>query len=296
MGKASVHRLDELRRFAAALTSAAGMVPERAATFAGHLLWFDTAGFPDFGLKRLPDWLDRMGRGEVDPIAEPLIRQEHPATAILDGQRGVAPLALARAADVAAAKARELGVGLARIGHLGGLDSAAPIAADLAIGPFAAMLVGPRPSWALALPTGLGLPVVFDTDLDAARSTTATASASTSRRAAKAAAQPSWMDLLGPWAGVIAPDDGWLVLVVAITALEPLTTFHERAHSALEHDPSQSGPVLSPGPWDERRRQAREDGIQVDPELRSALNARADRLGIAPLPGTVETRPPKKPR
>src|SRR4051794_28449442 len=94
-------RLDALRRAASSLAASCGVKPERAAALATQLLWFDAAGAPQFGLARLPDLLDRIGRGEVDPKAEGKVGPERAATAVVDGQNGIPALILSRAAGVA---------------------------------------------------------------------------------------------------------------------------------------------------------------------------------------------------
>ncbi len=58
---------DDLRRFAAALGTACGLVPLRALALASHLLWFDAAGAASLGIASLPDWLEAIERGQLDP-------------------------------------------------------------------------------------------------------------------------------------------------------------------------------------------------------------------------------------
>ncbi|MBX6314493.1 MAG: Ldh family oxidoreductase, partial [Isosphaeraceae bacterium] len=138
-------RLDDLRHLAAALGAGVGLAPSRAAALATHLLWFDAAGAASFGIATLPDWLERIAARQVDPRAEGTIGLERAGTANLDGQNGVGPLILARAASLAAEKARDVGVGLVRVTGLGPTGPAAPAAAEIAIGPEAAALIGPGP-------------------------------------------------------------------------------------------------------------------------------------------------------
>ena len=102
MDVAPTYRLDELRRFATALGAGAGLAPGRAAALATQLLWFDAADAPEFGIAALPEILARIARGEVDPKTEGVVRSEHAAVLTLDGKQGVAPLNLARAANLAA--------------------------------------------------------------------------------------------------------------------------------------------------------------------------------------------------
>lgn len=259
-------RPDDLRRYASALAAAAGMAPARAAALASHLLWFDTAGLPAHGIRTLPGWLDRLARGDVQPRAEGRVGPERAGTAVLDGQRGVPPLILARAAGIAVEKARELGVGVVRVHGLGPTGPAAPIAAEVALGPHVAAVLGPRPSWALALPAPDGLPIVLDSEL----------------MPPGAAPRPApGLDHLAPWAAALAGDGGWLVLALAIPALEGLGTFHERV-AAVATTAAPGAGVLLPGPWDAHRRAARERGLPIPPEVRAELRRHAQRLDVAP--------------
>lgn len=271
MGQTHRYRLDDLRRHAAALGAAAGLAPDRAAALAGHLLWYDTAGFPRLGIARLPDVLDLIGRGEIDPHSEARVSLEHPATAIIDGRNGVPSLALARAAAIAAEKAREVGVGITRVTHVRPLESAAEIAAEVALGPTVAVIVGPRPSWTLAMPTAEGLPLVLDTDL------------TTTGRADKRGKRPAWVETLAPWSSVLAPDGGYLVLALAVNALEPLTTFHERVASARGEAADLAPGVLQPAVWEAHRREVREQGLPIGADDLTRLKKLAQRLGVDPV-------------
>jgi LDH2 family malate/lactate/ureidoglycolate dehydrogenase len=262
--KAPRYRLDELRRFAAALGAGAGLAPERAMELATLLLWFDAAGAARHGLATLPDWLAKLERGEVDPRAEGRIGAEHAATAVLDGQGGLAPLILSRAAGVAGEKAREVGVGLVRVTGLGPSGPAAAVAAGLAIGPQIGLVLGPGPRRALAVPTAAGLPLVFDSAL---------------AEGADALGPPA-SDPFAPW-GPLAPEGQVVVVAVVVTAMEPLATFHERLGVALTDLDEAPGRLL-PGPWDDRRREARERGVTLEAAALADLLRRADRLGIEP--------------
>ena len=159
-------RLDDLRRHAAELASGVGVAPAQGAALASHLLWFDAVGASEFGIATLPRWLERISVREFDVVAEGKVMTERNGTAVLDGQNGLPPLVLEHAAGIAAEKAREAGVGVVRVTPLGPMGPTASVAAELAIGPFLAAIMGPGPSWSLALPSNEGLPVVFDSVLD----------------------------------------------------------------------------------------------------------------------------------
>jgi LDH2 family malate/lactate/ureidoglycolate dehydrogenase len=229
------------------------------------LLWFDTAGAASFGIASLPGLLERIASGAIDPAAGGVVVAERSATAVFDGRKGVPLLALDRAAGIATEKARETGVGLVRVENLDAPGPAAGVAAEMAVGPFVGLVVGPGPSWALALPAEGGLPAVFDPSLSGAP------------------AAPPWQDLAGPWSRVLAPGPGCLVAALAVTAMEALTTFHERLADALR-GLEEAGGRLLPAPWEARRRAAQQHGLGVDPAAWAALREWSARLAVAPPP------------
>ncbi|HWE39447.1 MAG TPA: Ldh family oxidoreductase [Isosphaeraceae bacterium] len=262
------YRLDDLRRFAAALGVAAGLAPARAAALATQLLWYDAAGAASLGIATLPDWLDRLDRGDVDPKAEGAIGPERAGTAVLDGKNGLPPLILARAAGLATEKARDVGVGLVRVVGIGPIASAAAVAAEVALGPEAAAVLGPSSSWAIALPSPEGLPLVVDPALDGARGS-----------------PPA---VFAPLV-LLAPEGGWLFAAAAIGALEPLATFHERLTAALPGLDRLPG-SLFPDRWEASRRTARERGVSIPSGPLSALRRRAKDVGIPP-PESIKSIP-----
>jgi len=263
---ATRYRLDDLRRLAASLASALGVSPPRASALASQLLWFDAAGRPEHGIATLPDWLDRIDRKEVDPLAEGRPRLERAGTAAVDGQNGLAPLVLAKAAGIAAEKARDVGLGVVRVTGLGPSGPAAPVAAELAIGPFMAAIVGPGPSWTLAVPTAEGLPAIHDSALGSSSGP---------------AEIPGGLDSWAPWAGALAGGEGgWAILAIAVLAFEPLADFRERI-AAMAGSATPWPASLSPVAWEASRREARERGVALDDRASAGLRDWAGRLGVA---------------
>ena len=264
------YRMDDLRRLASGLASSLGVPPARASSLANLLLWFDAAGASSHGIATLPTLLGRIDRQEIDPVAEGRAGSERGATAVFDAQNGLSLLALETAAGVASEKARDVGVGIVRVRNLGPAGPSAPVAADLAIGPFVSMILGPGPSFALALPTSHGLPMVFDSALDP--------EPTDGRETALA------MDeCLGPWApwiSSIAGDGGWLIVAFSASSMESLTTFHERVGSSLRGVEGRRG-VLRPESWDAGRSEARERGIVLEQATLEGLKGWADRLRVA---------------
>jgi LDH2 family malate/lactate/ureidoglycolate dehydrogenase len=274
--------LDDVRRIAARLLTGLGVAPARAAAMVGHLLWFDGAGAPRFGIASLPRWLERIRAGEFDLAAEGSVLTERNGTALLDCRDGLPLLLVERGTGLAVEKAREAGVGLVRLMHVGPPGPAAGLAAEMAIGPFIASIVGPGASWTWALPSRQGLPVVLDSALaDTAEIPPPTTSPP--RPVPGAWGPIPWSILLaaGPEAGETHAD-GWLIVALSVTAWEPLTAFHDRVDTALAAEPSRPG-LIRPDAWDARRRDIRERGVPIASAVRRELAGWAELLGVPPL-------------
>ena len=247
-------RPDPLRRFVSALLVASGLKPDRASALASLLLWFDTAGLLAHGVASLPTLLDRLDRGEIDPGAEGKVGPERAATAVLDGRSGPPLLVLARAAEIASEKAREVGVGLVKVRGIGPVGPASPVVADVAVGPLIVAALGPDGAWSAALPAPEGPPLVLD-------------SAFTEGPAPAG---------IVPWAPLTLGGE-WLVQAVAASAMEPLAGLHERvaeARARVRDSP------LDPSRVEAHRREARESGIALDDATLLALRNRAAEAGV----------------
>ena len=95
--------------------------------------------------------------GRVDPGAVGKVSGERAALAILDGQNGVPPLVLERAGELAVEKARDAGVGLVRVAHVGRLGRRQPWRPGSPWDRWPAS-VGPGRSWSMALPSAPAFP------------------------------------------------------------------------------------------------------------------------------------------
>jgi LDH2 family malate/lactate/ureidoglycolate dehydrogenase len=280
------YRLDDLRRLAAAVGIAAGLAPGRAHAMAAHLLWYDAAGAGFFGVGSLPVWLAALEAGRVDPKVVGEVKYERGALAVLDGRQGLPPLVLEHAAAVAVEKAREMGLALVRVAGIDRLGSAAAVTASVAAGPFAGFVMGPGELWSLAVPSPSGLPVVIDSGLGeriAGGRGTAARRAVPGRRSSEALPAP--LDGFTRWASVLAPEGEWLVGAVAIAALEPLATFHERVEVSLRELGETPGRLV-PEAWEAHRRKAHEHGLVIAAPAWKKLAHWAERLGVElPKPG-----------
>ena len=96
--------------------------------------------------------------------------------------------------------------------------------------------------------------------------------------------------MMAPWIAALAPEGGWLVAAIAVAALESLAAFHERVGATLDAVREWPGGLL-PGPWEARRRIAREGGVPLAAEAMTPLTRWGERLGVEPPP-RAEAPPP----
>lgn len=293
MSAAVIHRyrLDELRRFAAALGAAIGLPPPQSLRLAAHLLWFDAAGAPTLGIATLPNWMEAFDRRQIDPAKTGRVVHELTAMALYDGENGPAPLVLERAAEVAVAKAREAAVGLVRVVGTGSLRSAGPVAAGIAIGPMAGWVIGPDRCWSMALPSQGGLPLVVDSGLSAAEAAENSGPGGAAGRRGASASKSSATGRDGPpsassmlegfWLGteVLVPAGNWLVAAIAVPALESFASFDERLAAAAA-GMSQAPGRLLPQAWEARRQGVRRTGVAIEAAAWKSLSQWARRLSI----------------
>jgi LDH2 family malate/lactate/ureidoglycolate dehydrogenase len=292
---------DELRRFAAAIGTAAGLSAPRSLALASHLLWFDAAGAPALGIATFAWWMEAIDGGQVNPRAIGRVVSERSALAVFDGQNGPAPLVLGRAAELAVEKAREAALGLVRVIGVGSVSSAAPVAAEIAIGPMAGWVLGPDRCWSMALPSHGGLPLVVDSGLsDDGRGETAANAARVGRGASDSAKSkasrhdgpiPASTLLEGFWLGIesLVEERGWLVAAVSVPALAPLATDHQRLTAAVGSGMSPAPGRLLPETWESRRRQVRQNGVVIEAPAWKSLTHWARRLSVD-VPDPVPSR------
>lgn len=112
----------ELRRFATELLQCGGVEADEARITAEVAVWNDLVGRPTQGVERLPTFLTQVATGAIQSPCAAILRRTGPATAQLDGNRGLGYVLGARAVDEVAALAAESGigaVGVRRSNHLG---------------------------------------------------------------------------------------------------------------------------------------------------------------------------------
>src|SRR5437868_4308495 len=158
--------------------TAAGLPREDAAVCARLMGEADLTGADAHGVFRLPQYMRRLKAGGFNKHPNITVTRSAPATALVDGDNAMGHLVMSRAAETAAALARETGVawvGVRRSNHAGpaglyaempaaqgmiGLYSAVANANHMAVWGGADSLLGTNPL-AIGVPSGAG-PMVLD--------------------------------------------------------------------------------------------------------------------------------------
>lgn len=108
---------------AARILGAWGVPESQAAIVADHLVENDRKGVASHGLLRIPQYVDEIERGEIDPAAVPApVGDGVGAHQVVDGRRCLGPVACHEAVRLAAARASREGlaaVNVLQAGHCG---------------------------------------------------------------------------------------------------------------------------------------------------------------------------------
>jgi L-2-hydroxycarboxylate dehydrogenase (NAD+) len=175
----SRHQISDLTEFIARVLESVGLPAADAHCVAALMAEADARGADGHGIFRLPQYVKRIQSGGIN--ARPAIRtiQDHPATALLDGDNAMGHLVMSRASEIAIEKAKSAGVawvGARRSNHAGpaALYARMPAAHDMvglyiAVGsanhmpPWGgiAMLLSTNPI-AIAVPSAQGRDIVLD--------------------------------------------------------------------------------------------------------------------------------------
>jgi L-2-hydroxycarboxylate dehydrogenase (NAD+) len=168
-----------LRAFLTDALRGCGLSESDAATVAGAMLEADLTGSDAHGVFRLPTYVREFKRGAINPKAVMRVVERGPATALVDGDRGMGHVVMTYAANLAVDLARQSGVGWVgtrRSNHAGAaaIYAAIPLAHGM-VGIYGAAsavnhmapwggteaLIGTNPI-AVAIPAGNEAPVVLD--------------------------------------------------------------------------------------------------------------------------------------
>jgi len=102
---------ERLIKYGVNLLVAKGVPEANARIIAETAVDTEAMGVSTHGAAIFP-YFEAQINGELDPKAEPQVVREKGATALIDGRSGFAQLALAKAKELGAAKARKFGVGM----------------------------------------------------------------------------------------------------------------------------------------------------------------------------------------
>lgn len=155
--------------------------PAGAAWMAQLLVRANLRGHDSHGVIRVPQYVASWKKGEADPTADPVVVQDGPATALIDGKRGFGQIVARRGMEVAMEKAAAIGlsaVGVFNSNHIGRLADYTEMASERNMLALLAVNAGgagqrmapwggraPRLSTnpiAFACPTGRKVPISFD--------------------------------------------------------------------------------------------------------------------------------------
>jgi LDH2 family malate/lactate/ureidoglycolate dehydrogenase len=104
-------RAEQLQDFIARAFVAVGMPPADAGTVAQLMTEAELQGSDGHGAIRLAPYLKRIKAGGINLQPDIRVVEERAATALFDGDNGMGHLVMSRAAQLAAAKARNCGIG-----------------------------------------------------------------------------------------------------------------------------------------------------------------------------------------
>ena len=100
-----------LQAFAAEVFAAVGMPREDAQLEAQVLVWANLRGIDSHGVVLIPDYVDALAAGEMNPRPNIVVESETPATVVLEGDRALGPVVTMQAVDRVAEKASAVGIG-----------------------------------------------------------------------------------------------------------------------------------------------------------------------------------------
>lgn len=111
----TLYPAETLRAQILAVLDAWGMNPEDARTTAEVMVETDLSGVDSHGISMLPSYQRLIDLDKLDIHAKPLVTRESAATAVVDGGNNLGHPTMVAAMELAAAKARETGVGVVTV-------------------------------------------------------------------------------------------------------------------------------------------------------------------------------------
>ena len=124
---------DKLQDFTKQVFIHAGMSPEDAATEAEVLVWANLRGIDSHGVQRIPQYLDSVAAGGMNPKANVRVEMETPAVMLVEADHAFGPVVTKWTMQRVIDKARVVGIGWAVIRnttHQGAMGYYARMAAE----------------------------------------------------------------------------------------------------------------------------------------------------------------------
>ena len=100
----------ELSAFVAQVFAAAGAPPDVAQLVANSLVLSDMCGHESHGVVRVRQYLDQIGRGDIDPMAKPEIVLDNGAVFNVDARKSFGQLSAAFTMEEAIRRAKQFGI------------------------------------------------------------------------------------------------------------------------------------------------------------------------------------------
>ncbi len=148
------HAVQDLTDLATALLRHAGLEGDKAAVTAAVLVEGDLLGHTTHGLALLGAYLDEIAAGRTTRAGEPIVVAEAGAAQTWDGRRLPGPWLVERAADWAAARARDTGLASVSIRHCSHIGCLAAYLRRIAAGGQMLVVACSDPSTASIAPFG----------------------------------------------------------------------------------------------------------------------------------------------
>jgi ureidoglycolate dehydrogenase (NAD+) len=101
----------DLQRFASALFQASGVARAMADDWAKSLVWANLRGVDSHGVLRIPGYIERLKKKDINPAPDMRIEMRAGAIAVLEADRAPGAVAMAVAMEEAIARAREVHIG-----------------------------------------------------------------------------------------------------------------------------------------------------------------------------------------
>lgn len=128
-----VLQADQLKRMTYAIFMAVGATPPNAERVAEALVDANLAGHDSHGVARIPQYLQAIAAGQLDPAAQPTVRKESACSLLMDGHWSFGQVGAKLCMQEAIRRARAQGMAIAalvRAYHIGRLGEYAEMAHD----------------------------------------------------------------------------------------------------------------------------------------------------------------------